>query len=92
MPIIRDTPKPVGAPIVVDEIVGFSADLVHGVLTIAIDAVDADGKVITQEPKKSKLFNPDGSPRFTAEERAVFKGALYRIGIADGHLPAGTIV
>lgn len=92
MPLILSTPVSVGEPIVVQTITAYSVDLVSMVLTLQIESIDDAGKSVKTEIKKSRLVTPLGAPRFTENELSVNKAAIYRIGIADGHLPAGTIV
>lgn len=92
MPLILSMPVSVGEPIVVQTITGYSVDLINMVLTLQIESIDDNGKSVKTEMKKSRLVTPLGAPRFTENERTVNKAAIYRIGIEDGHLPAGTIV
>lgn len=82
MPIqIKD---PIQAPaIVAKEISGFSVNLVSMRCDISFVSFDETGKVAGEESHNIPLL-ADGAPRFTPEEYASIKAALYRLALEDG--------
>lgn len=87
MPISTD---PITAPtIVAQEITRFTCDLDAMTVYIRFTQLDADGgKHGASDYTLSLIAN--GQTRFTADEYASIKGALYRLALEDG-VVSGTV-
>lgn len=89
MPITLDTP--ISGPVVAKkEVVGFNIDLRGGTIAIQFADLTAQGEVVGQSSGGCSLYAPDGTPRFTGEEYASIKAAVYRLALADG-IVAGSV-
>ncbi len=79
-------------PVTKSEIVQFTVDLRGFLLrTELADLTDAGEVVRRHIPEPVRLLDADGRPRFTAEEYASIKGAIYRMLIEDG-IVSGTVL
>lgn len=88
MPIQLATPVE-RKPIVMAEVIYFNADLRAMTVLIGFAHMDEDGVVIKTTEHQCSLVDAEKNPRFTPEEYASVKGALYRLSFEDG-LVAGT--
>lgn len=90
MPITLDTP--IAGPVIAKkEVVGFHIDLLAGTLALQFSDMTAEGEVVGSSGAGCSLYTPAGTPRFTGEEYASIKAAVYRLALESG-LVAGTVV
>lgn len=89
-PIELDTP--VQAPaIVAMELGHFAVDLRAMTVAVRFDEIDESGARNGSVSGDLSLLDGNGVPRFTAQEYATIKAAIYRLSIADG-VVAGKVI
>jgi hypothetical protein len=83
--------SPISGPVVAKkEVTGFSIDLSGGMISIQFADLTAQGETVGQSSGGCSLYAPDGTPRFTQQEYASIKAAVYRLALADG-IVAGAV-
>lgn len=83
MPIGLTTP--ISGPVVTrKEVVSFTVDLRNQLLHLRFVDLTADGQAVGESNATVSLRMPNGDPRFTAEEYALIKAAVYRLAIESG--------
>lgn len=89
MPIILEAPIP-RANVTAKEIVHFVADLRTMTVYMTFANIDENGAKVSVDPQVSCALVDGNGSRFTPEEYASIKTALYRLALEDGHV-AGTV-
>ena len=83
MPITLRTP--IKGPVVTrQEISSFTVDIDGGIVVMNFADITESGEVVGQTPGESRLFLPDGRPRFSPQLYADIKAMLYRLAMEDG--------
>lgn len=83
MPIALTTP--ISGPVVTrKEVVAFTVNLQNKQLHLRFADLTAEGQVVGESSAALSLSLPNGDPRFTAEEYALIKAAVYRLAIESG--------
>jgi len=89
MPLSLETPI-ARDPITQVEIIYFTPDLRANTMLVGFAQLTSTGEVIGTFERPINLLDANHAPRFTAEEYASIKSAIYRLALEDG-IVAGTV-